>query len=111
MLFRSHAVKYDFFDDEWVRWTHIEMELPQKDAATKQLNQYNFFEQRDENFIYLVRIREKRAPGDTAPLVFVKDKVKSIIINKRKLKFISELERNMYNDALSKNQFEIYKIN
>ena len=108
---RTHAVKYDFFDDEWVRWTHIEMELPQKDAATKQLNQYNFFEQRDENFIYLVRIREKKAPGDTAPLVFVKDKVKSIIINKRKLKFISELERNMYNDALSKNQFEIFKIN
>jgi len=41
--------------------------------------------------------------------VFVKDKVKSIIINKRKLKFISELEQNIYNDALSKNQFEIYK--
>ena len=107
---RTHAVKYDFFD-EWVRWAYIEMELPQKDAATRQLTQYNYFEQRDKDFIYLVRIREKRAPGDTAPLVFVKDKVKSIIINKRKLKFISELERNIYNDALSKNQFEIFNIN
>jgi hypothetical protein len=56
-----------------------------------------------------VRIKEKRAPSDTAPLTFVKDKVKSIIINKRKLKFISELEQNIYNDALTKKQFEIFK--
>ena len=108
---RTHAVKYDFFDDEWIRWVNIENELPNKDLATRHLAQYDRIEQQDENFIYLVRIKEKRAPGDTAPLAFVKDKVKSIIINKRKLKFISELERNVYNDALVKNQFEIFKIN
>jgi hypothetical protein len=105
---RNHAVKYDPFDDEWVQWAVIEKELPQKDAATRRMTQNDFFEQQDEDFIYFVRIRERSAPGDTAPLVFVKDKVKSIIINKRKLKFISELEWNIYDDALAKNQFKIY---
>ena len=75
------------------------------------MKQYDRIEQQDERFLYLVHIREKRAPGSTAPLEFVRDKVKSIIINKRKLKFISELERNIYNDALEKKQFEIFKIN
>ena len=107
---RNHAVKYDLFDGEWVQWANIEKELPQKEAATKRMTQYDHMEQQDGNFIYFVRIKEKKAPGDTAPLVFVKDKVKSILINKRKLKFISELKRNIYDDALAKNQFEIYKI-
>ena len=108
---RSYAVKYDLFDDEWVHWANIEKELPQKDAATRRMTQYDYIEQQDENFIYFVRIKEKRAPGDMIPLVFVKDKVKNIIINKRKLKYISELERDIYDDALAKNQFEIFKIN
>jgi CRISPR/Cas system-associated endoribonuclease Cas2 len=105
---RNHAAKYDLFEDEWVQWAIIEKELPQKEAAARRMTQYDQIEQQDEDFIYFVRIKEKRAPGNTAPLVFVKEKVKSIIINKRKLKFISELERNIYDDALAKNQFKIH---
>ena len=104
---QRHAVSFYFFDDEWVQWKNIE--LPQKETATRQLAYSERIEQQEEDFIYLVRIKDKRAPGETAPLALVKNKVKSIIINKRKLKFISELEQNIYNDALSKKQFEIYK--
>jgi len=104
---QRYAVSFGFFDGEWVQWAKID--LPQKETATRQLAYSDRIEQQDGEFIYFVRIRDKRAPGDTAPLVFVKNKVKSIIINKRKLKFISELEQNIYNDALLKNQFEIYK--
>jgi len=104
---QKNAVQFDFFNNEWVQWAKIE--LPNKEAATKLLENSDRIEQQDGKYTWLVRIKAKKAPGDTAPLVFVKDKVKSIIINKRKLKFISELEQNIYNDALSKNQFEIYK--
>jgi len=104
---QDYAVQFNFFYNEWVQWAKID--LPNKEAATRLLANSERIEQHDGNFTYLVRIKEKRTPGDTAPLVFVKDKVKSIIINKRKVKFISELEQNVYNDALSKNQFEIFK--
>ena len=109
---RTNAVQFDFFDDEWVKWATIEKELPHRETATKQLtqNNHNLIEQRDEGFVYFVRIRERKAPDDTAPLTFVKDQIKDIIINKRKLNYISELEQNIYNEALTKNQFEIYKI-
>ena len=104
---RNHAIQYSFFNDDWIQWSKIE--LPQKEAATRLLANSERIEQHEGQCTWLVRIKEKRSPGETAPLVFVKDKVKSIIINQRKLKFISELEQNIYNDALSKNQFEIYK--
>ena len=105
---QNYAVKYELYDDEWVYWANIEKELPQKEAAKRQMTQNGNIEQYDEKFHYFVRIREKRAPDDTSPLVFVKDKVKNIIINKRKLQFISDLERSIYDDALLKNQFKIY---
>ena len=105
---RNLSAIYEHFDDEWVQWAIIEKELPQREAATRRMTQNDFLEYQDDDFIYFVRIRERRASGDTAPLVFVKNKVKSIIINKRKLKFISELERDIYDDALAKNQFKIY---
>ena len=108
---RRHAVIFNFFNDAWLHWTDIEIELPQQEAATRQIRYSNRIEQEDDDFIYFVHIREKRAPGETAPLLFVKDKVKSIIINQRKLKFISELQQDLYNDALAKRQFEIFNIN
>ena len=107
----NYAAKYKFFDDEWVLWSVIASELPHRETAAKQISQYGHFEQEDAGFIYLVRIKEKLKPGEVMPLDIVKDRVKNIIINKRKLKFISELERNIYNDALRKKQFEIYDLN
>ena len=104
---QQYAVSFGFFDDEWVQWAILE--FPQKETATRQLAYSERIEQQDGEFIYITRIKDKRAPGDSAPLVFVKDKINTIIINKRKLKFISELEQNIYNDALSKKQFEIFK--
>ena len=108
---RRHAVMFSFFDNEWILWENIERELPQPEAARRQMRQNGRIEQRDDRYIYFVHVRERRAPGEPAPLVFVTDRVKSIIINKRKLAFLSELRRNIYNDALERNQFEIFNIN
>ena len=108
---RRYAVKYDFFDNEWIRWAIIERELPNEDLATRQMRQGGRIDQQDDDYLYFVHIREMRAHDDTAPLSFVRDKVKSIIINQRKLTFVSNLHRDIYNDALSRRQFEIYNIN
>jgi hypothetical protein len=105
----NYANKYDFFNNDWVLWSSIGNELPQKEAAEKALSQNSRIEQNDSEFIYFVYIKGKKAPGEITPLAIIRDKVKNIIINKRKLKFISGLEQNIYNDALSKKQFEIYK--
>ena len=104
----KHSDRFNFYNDDWVLWQTVEAELPNKDLAMRAMRQNGRIEQQDERFVYMVHVKEKRVPGDPAPLAFVKNKVKSIIINKRKLKFISDLGQEIYNDALLKNQFEIY---
>jgi hypothetical protein len=38
----------------------------------------------------------------------VKDDIINIILNKRKIEFFQDLEQMVYNDGVSRNQFEIY---
>jgi hypothetical protein len=56
----------------------------------------------------LLHIKEKKSPGDIFPQALVGEKIKNIILNKRKVDFIVNLEQKIYSDALSKNQFKIY---
>jgi len=43
-----------------------------------------------------------------SPLSFVRDDIRVLIINKRKLDLIREMENTTYEEALRKNEFEIY---
>ncbi len=40
---------------------------------------------------------------------FVKDDIRNIIINKRKVLLAQELEEKVFNDAIEKDEFEIFK--
>jgi len=68
----------------------------------------NFIETQDSLFYYLVNIKDCRLKSTVAPLNYVSDNIRYIILNKRKIEFIKELENDSYNDALNRNSFEIY---
>jgi hypothetical protein len=38
----------------------------------------------------------------------VEDDITNILLNKRKIEFFQDLDQIIYNDAVSRNQFEIY---
>ena len=46
--------------------------------------------------------------NDTAPLEYVMPTIKQIVINKRKLEFIKQLEKDITKDAMKNKQFEIF---
>jgi hypothetical protein len=39
----------------------------------------------------------------------VREDITNIILNKRKIEFIKDLEHRVYTDGASRNQFEIYR--
>ena len=61
--------------------------------------------------VYLVHINEKLERGDTAPLEYVKPTIKQILTNKRKVEFSRNFNNEILQDALRKNEFEIYNLN
>ena len=71
------------------------------------LKRNSFIESTDENKYYLAAIKDYRLIGDKAPFEFVKDRIASLILNTRKIEFIEELQKNIFQKAKSTNQFKI----
>ena len=56
----------------------------------------------------VINVMEQRFPGQTAPLSYVSDQIKSIIRNKRKLQLLSKAREEIFEEATLKKQYEIY---
>jgi len=103
------ANKYDYFNDNWVILNDILDELPETIAdPPRRLRYYDYIEQQDPTHRYFIHIRDYKLNSELAPLEHVSENIKSIILNKRKLQFIQDLENNIYNDAQNKGQFTLY---
>jgi hypothetical protein len=105
----NHAKSFKYFNDKWTNINSVFNEIPLKYTNPEQLIRFNKrFELRDSSYIYLLYINEFLPEGKVAPLEMVEDNIKSIILNKRKIEFVNELENNIYRDAQNKNNFQIY---
>jgi hypothetical protein len=105
----QYAVKYDYFNEEWIPFEGITRELPVEIRNPDRYLRYNhYIEQQDSLFRYLVNIREYHLAGEVAPLSYVESKIRTIILNKRRVQFIRDLENNIYMDALNRGDFTVY---
>lgn len=105
----NYATKYDYFKDNWVVFSFIQSELPKRiENEDDFLKSNRYIEQEDSVSYYFVYIKEKNSKGAISPINFVQNKIKDIIINKRKLNFLTDLENKIYNDAQDHENFVIY---
>lgn len=105
----QYATIYDDFDNEWVPFSKILLELPTSiDDQERFLKYQKYIETEDDLFHYFVKINEYNLKSTVQPLEYAKSKIKSIVLNKRKFNFLEELENSVYNDALNHNEFIIY---
>jgi hypothetical protein len=103
------AEKFDDFDEQWVPMDRLVVELQENiDNEENFLRRNTFFEKSDSSSVYLVSIRDYKLRNSTAPFDYVRDDIKRIIWNTRRLKFIQSLENGIYNDALRENIFKVY---
>lgn len=103
------AIKYDYFNDQWVPLTQILKELPRPiENVDEHLRRNKSIEVDDESFSYLISIRDIIMRGQTSPLKYEIANIKSIILNKRKQKLIMDIESKIYHDARNYNHFTIY---
>jgi len=105
----QYASKYDNFNNQWIPFVNLFNEIPiQITDEERILNNQSFIEASDSLFYYYVKINDYRLRSTIQPLDYASLKIKSIILNKRKFTYFDELENNIYNDALDRNEFIIY---
>ena len=102
---------YSLNDSIWIRWNQIVGKIPVINADNKDelLKKSNFIQLKDSLGLYLMQINDVLLQNSTAPLEYVKPTIDQIVINKRKLEKIRELEKDITKDAITNKKFEIYK--
>jgi hypothetical protein len=105
----TNASKYEYFDENWIYFNRIFNYLPETYMKPENfLQNRKYFESRDSAYCYLVKISDFKLAGTVAPLELIKEDIKSILINKKKIQLVHSLESDIYNDAANHGYFKIY---
>ncbi|HOS48778.1 MAG TPA: hypothetical protein PLG57_09090, partial [Bacteroidia bacterium] len=72
------------------------------------LKNNRYIEIPDSNAVYFVNIKGFKIKESQSPLSFEKENIRNLIINKRKLDLINEMQKAAYENALKDNEVEIW---
>ncbi len=104
-----YAEKFDIFDNSWVYFNKLMKQVPLTISQPDRFLRYNKnIETSDSQFHYFVHISDHKSEGEAIPLELIRDDIKSILLNKRKIEFYNDLEKKVYNEGANRNLFEIY---
>ena len=104
---------YYFNDSIWINKEVFFNKLPELNDRLKQNIVKNklFYRLQDSLELYLININDFRIKNDVAPFNYIKSTLKQVLLNKKKLEFISKFEKELIEDALQQNEYELYETN
>jgi hypothetical protein len=91
----------------WVDVEKLNDFLPKSIDNQTQFLQRRVHQQYDSLYVYYVRVNEYYLKGDIAPMNYIADKIRQIIIGKRRLEFMTKLENDLRREALNSNKIVI----
>lgn len=104
------ATQYHLVDTVWLNFEDIIKTTPLQEIPNKVqfLKNNRYVDTSDDLFRYFLKIDEYRISDNISPLEFVREDIKNIILNKRKVDLAKKLEEDVYKSASKNNEFEIY---
>ncbi|MGI9527668.1 MAG: hypothetical protein ACR2MS_11225 [Weeksellaceae bacterium] len=105
---KLHDYAHDLSHDNWIskesfnQTNYFPEELKHVNINTK--NQ--IFTVKQNSNVYIFELIDYRKAKEHAPLPIVKDMIKNVLINKRKLNLLSEKKKELYNKALQNDEIK-----
>ena len=101
--------RFSLNDSIWRNKNEVFYQLPNLKKVNKyMLKKSNFIEIKDSLGLYLININDMLKINQYAPLEYVSETLKRMVINNRKLVFIDQLRKDITKDAIKNKSFEIY---
>jgi len=108
-LAEKHAKDYQLDPAVWMEKSAVTNNFPLNELNLINMNQnQNVVQQSKDGYMYLMKVNELRNVGSTAPLAYVQEDIRKIIINKRRVELLDDTYKKVYDDGLNSNNFEIY---
>ena len=105
----QNARMFDVFLDTWTPFQRINANLPDPVRNEERFLRYNrYYETTDDRYRYFLLVTDYQFIGSIAPLSFVEERIKAILLNKKRGEFIKGLEKELYEEALQKKIINFY---
>jgi len=110
--FKDFCYQYSskfYFPEKWMSAASIANDLPNKNSDINSLGRSKqTIVQQDSTSYYVLKVTESVNIGDIAPIEYVQNDIKQVILQKRTQELNKTLRNKIFEDALKKNVFEIY---
>lgn len=108
-LCENNAADYFLDNENWLLFNDVLKQVPIKTYNQEEfLKNHRDLEYQDSMYIYLVRFKDFKIKESVSPLNFEKQRIRDIILNKRKIELIGRMQDDIYSSAQKKSVFEIY---
>ena len=108
-LCEKNAADYFLDNQNWLLFNDVLKQIPIKTYNQEDfLKNHRDLEYQDSLYVYLVRFKDFKIKESVSPLNFEKQRIRDIILNKRKIELIERMQEDIYANAQKKNVFEIY---
>jgi hypothetical protein len=105
----QNARMFEVFLDSWIPFQRINANLPDPVKNEERFLRYNrYYETTDDQFRYFLLVTDYQFIGSIAPFSFVEERIKAILLNKKRGEFIKGLEKELYEEALQKKIINFY---
>ena len=109
-LSAEYAESVDSYEEKWINFTLLLQQIPGNLENQEQfLTQYRYLEAEDDQFFYFIKIFDFKLTGEVPPLDYIEHEIRDLLLNRRKIDFLRELEESIYNEAVLQNQVEVYE--
>ena len=103
------GASYYFNEEEWLKWEEfiqqILLEVYDVEGFLKKKNTIEF--EKDNN-LYLISITDYQLAGSKSPISFETEKIRAMIINKRKLTLLENMRQDIYTKAEQDGDIKLY---
>jgi hypothetical protein len=103
------GASYYFNEEEWMKWDEFIKQIPLEVYDVEGfLKKKNTIEFEKDNNLYLISITDYQLAGTKSPISFERDKIKAMIINKRKLNLLETMRQDIYSKAQQNGDIKLY---
>ncbi|GAB5554897.1 MAG: peptidylprolyl isomerase [Saprospiraceae bacterium] len=100
---------YILNDSLWTRLEEIAIELPKGSLTAGNVASKKDFQQRDDEFQYYLKVFEVKKRREIAPLSFIEEQARKVILHSRKIKLLQEKKESLYDVELRRKNIEIFE--
>ena len=103
------ATRFDNFESRWITLAEAARNLPEQISEKNDMvKSHGVIKLSDSEFVYLLKIRNSIPTGGVMPFEMAKYTISRTLTNKRTTKLITELEQNIYDNAVNSGNLEYF---